>query len=247
MDEPVPATTSLAGDAARPSQQLARERDRLKLLLEINNAIISHLDLDQLLHSISDGLRRVVPHDLSGIGLYDPETGQLHPHALVYPDELPFLTRGASIPMEHGVHHCQPVFLSEPDFERFNSDYARKIHEAGFNSGGSVPQIAHGRKLGVLSVASWSNRYDLVVIGSGPAGQKGAIAAAKMGKRVSIVGRAKMIGGVCLHTGTIPSKTLREGILYLTGFRQRTFYGRDYTLKSDIVVSDLATRIRAGR
>ena len=88
-----------------------------------------------------------------------------------------------------------------------------------------------------------SNRYDLVVIGSGPAGQKGAIAAAKMGKRVAIVDRPTMIGGVCLHTGTIPSKTLRESILYLTGFRQRAFYGRDYTLKGDIVVADLSLRV----
>ena len=68
-----------------------------------------------------------------------------------------------------------------------------------------------------------SHRYDLVVIGSGPAGQKGAIAAAKLNKRVAIIDRESMIGGVCLHTGTIPSKTLREAILYLTGLRQRGF------------------------
>lgn len=90
-----------------------------------------------------------------------------------------------------------------------------------------------------------SNQFDLVVIGSGPAGQKGAIAAAKLGKRVAIVDRAEMIGGVSLHTGTIPSKTLRESILYLTGFRQRVFYGRDYTVKSDIAVSDLRSRVSA--
>src|SRR5947207_14774185 len=72
--------------------------------------------------------------------------------------------------------------------------------------------------------------YDLVVIGSGPAGQKGAIAAAKLGKRVAVVDRREMTGGVCVHTGTIPSKTLREAILYLSGFRQRTFYGKDYVV-----------------
>ncbi|HJQ69002.1 MAG TPA: Si-specific NAD(P)(+) transhydrogenase [Blastocatellia bacterium] len=87
------------------------------------------------------------------------------------------------------------------------------------------------------------HHYDLVVIGSGPAGQKGAIAAAKLGKRVAIVDREVMIGGVCLHTGTIPSKTLREAILYLTGFRQRAFYGRDYRLKQEISVADLSTRV----
>ena len=65
--------------------------------------------------------------------------------------------------------------------------------------------------------------YDLVVIGSGPAGQKGAIAAAKLEKKVAIIDRKGMIGGVSLHTGTIPSKTLREAIMYMTGFRQRAF------------------------
>ncbi len=86
--------------------------------------------------------------------------------------------------------------------------------------------------------------YDLVVIGTGPAGQKGAIAAAKLGKRVAVVDRKEMVGGVCLHTGTIPSKTLREAILYLTGFRERSFYGRDYTVRNEITVADLAFRVQ---
>src|SRR5437016_8915976 len=89
------------------------------------------------------------------------------------------------------------------------------------------------------------NSYDLVVIGSGPAGQKGAICAAKLRKKVAIVDRGQRLGGVSLNTGTIPSKTLREAILYLTGFRQRTFYGRDYSLKDEISVSDLAFRVNA--
>ncbi len=88
-------------------------------------------------------------------------------------------------------------------------------------------------------------KYDLVVIGSGPAGQKGAIAAAKLGKRVAIIDRQEMIGGVSLHTGTIPSKTLREAILYLSGFRQRSFYGKAYSLKEKISVTDLSFRIQA--
>src|SRR5574342_1331157 len=88
-----------------------------------------------------------------------------------------------------------------------------------------------------------SYEYDLVVIGSGPAGQRGAIAAAKLGKRVAVVDRREMIGGVCVHTGTIPSKTLREAILYLTEFRQRSSYGRDYTPERDITFSELAFRV----
>ena len=86
--------------------------------------------------------------------------------------------------------------------------------------------------------------YDLVVIGSGPAGQKGAIAAAKLGKRVAVIDRREMTGGVCVHTGTIPSKTLREAILYLSGFRQRTFYGKDYVVSDHISARDLAHRVQ---
>src|SRR5260370_15646823 len=81
--------------------------------------------------------------------------------------------------------------------------------------------------------------YDLVVIGSGPAGQKGAIAAAKLGKRVAVIDRSGMIGGVGVHTGTIPSKTVREAILQLTGFTERAFYGRDYSRKENISIQDL--------
>ncbi|HXG94636.1 MAG TPA: Si-specific NAD(P)(+) transhydrogenase [Blastocatellia bacterium] len=88
------------------------------------------------------------------------------------------------------------------------------------------------------------HRFDLVIIGSGPAGQKGAIAAAKLGKRVAIVDRRERIGGMSLHTGTIPSKTLREAVLYLTGYRQRAFYGRDYKLKAEISVADLSERVK---
>src|ERR1700739_309116 len=86
-------------------------------------------------------------------------------------------------------------------------------------------------------------QYDLVVIGSGPAGQKGAIAAAKLGKRVAMVDRNDMVGGVCIHGGTVPSKTLREAILHLTGFRHRSFYGSDYAVKARISIRDLASRV----
>ncbi|TQM83858.1 NAD(P) transhydrogenase [Saccharothrix saharensis] len=84
--------------------------------------------------------------------------------------------------------------------------------------------------------------YDLVVIGSGPGGQKAAIAGAKLGKRVAIVDRADMVGGVCVNTGTIPSKTLREAVLYLTGMSQRDLYGASYRVKNDITISDLLAR-----
>jgi NAD(P) transhydrogenase len=84
--------------------------------------------------------------------------------------------------------------------------------------------------------------FDVLVIGSGPGGQKAAIAAAKLGRHVGIIERPGMIGGVCVNTGTIPSKTLREAVLYLTGLDQREMYGQSYRVKDDITVADLITR-----
>ncbi|WP_090941313.1 Si-specific NAD(P)(+) transhydrogenase [Nonomuraea jiangxiensis] len=84
--------------------------------------------------------------------------------------------------------------------------------------------------------------FDVVVLGSGPGGQKAAIAAAKLGKRVAVVEKRHMIGGVCINTGTIPSKTLREAVLYLTGLNQRDLYGASYRVKDEITVTDLGMR-----
>ena len=94
-------------------------------------------------------------------------------------------------------------------------------------------------------MANGNNFYDLVVIGSGPAGQKAAICAAKMRKKVAVIERKRSIGGVCVNTGTIPSKTFREAVLYLSGLRQRTFYGRGYALKDQISMEDLVFRADA--
>ena len=86
--------------------------------------------------------------------------------------------------------------------------------------------------------------YELVVIGSGPAGQKAAIQAAKLRKKVALVERRTVVGGNCVNVGTIPSKTIREAIVYLTGIGQRAIYGEDYRLKDEISISDLAARTR---
>jgi NAD(P) transhydrogenase len=85
-------------------------------------------------------------------------------------------------------------------------------------------------------------QYDLLVIGSGPAGQKAAVQAAKLGKKVGIIERKKVVGGVSTNTGTIPSKALREAVLYLSGFRQRNLYGAAYRLKKTVTIEDLAFR-----
>jgi NAD(P) transhydrogenase len=86
--------------------------------------------------------------------------------------------------------------------------------------------------------------FDLLVIGSGPAGQKAAIQAAKLRRNVGLVERRRHLGGVSVNTGTIPSKTIREAVLYLTGLSQRGIYGQDYRVKDEIEVEDLATHTR---
>jgi NAD(P) transhydrogenase len=85
-------------------------------------------------------------------------------------------------------------------------------------------------------------QFDLVIIGSGPAGQKAALTAALEGARVALVEKDPLAGGVCLNTGTIPSKSLREAVLYLTGYRQRGYYGEDYHLKEQVCTGDLIAR-----
>ena len=93
-----------------------------------------------------------------------------------------------------------------------------------------------------LAVMGSMQEFDLVVIGSGPGGQKAAIAAAKLGKSVAVIERGRMLGGVCVNTGTIPSKTLREAVVYLTGMSQRELYGSSYRVKERITPADLLRR-----
>src|SRR6201990_2051396 len=86
--------------------------------------------------------------------------------------------------------------------------------------------------------------FDMIVIGSGPSGRRAAIQSAKVGKSVLVVEKGRRVGGVSVHTGTIPSKTLRETVLNLSGWRERGFYGRSYRVKQDICVNDLMARLR---
>src|SRR5882724_11934323 len=84
--------------------------------------------------------------------------------------------------------------------------------------------------------------YDMLVIGSGPAGQKAAIQAAKVGKKVGIIERKAVVGGSCINTGTIPSKSLREAVLFLSGFRQRNLYGASYRPTVSPLLTPAASR-----
>lgn len=86
--------------------------------------------------------------------------------------------------------------------------------------------------------------YELLVIGSGPAGQRAAIYATKLGKRVALVERMRTVGGVCTNTGTIPSKTMREAVLHLSGYNYRSIYGMNYRVKERISMPDLAFRVQ---
>jgi NAD(P) transhydrogenase len=88
------------------------------------------------------------------------------------------------------------------------------------------------------------SQYDLIVIGSGPAGQRAAIQGAKSGKKVALVERREVIGGVCINTGTIPSKTMREAVLHLSGYNYQNIYGVSYRVKEKISMADLAFRVQ---
>src|ERR1041384_317280 len=85
--------------------------------------------------------------------------------------------------------------------------------------------------------------FDLIVIGSGPAGQRAAIQGAKCGRRVAVIEQREIVGGACSNTGTIPSKTMREAVLHLSGFQFQGIYGINYHVKEKITMADLAFRV----
>ena len=86
--------------------------------------------------------------------------------------------------------------------------------------------------------------YDLIVVGSGPAGQRAAIYGSKLGKKVAVVEMREVVGGACINTGTIPSKTMREAVLHLSGYNYKSIYGMNYRVKEKITMSDLAFRVQ---
>jgi NAD(P) transhydrogenase len=88
------------------------------------------------------------------------------------------------------------------------------------------------------------DKYDLIVIGSGPAGQRAGIYAAKLGKRVALVEARDVVGGTSINTGTIPSKTFREAVMHLSGYNYKTIYGMNYRVKEKITMADLAFRVQ---
>jgi len=140
-------------------QQLTEERDRLSLLLEVNNTIVSVLDLHELLNAVSASLRRLVPHEYASLSLYDAETQSLQIHALDFPISKGLLQEGLAVPVDgsptgKALTTRQPVFITRNDIAQFGSDIARRILAEGLKSGCCLPLISHGRPLGTLVVAS---------------------------------------------------------------------------------------------
>src|SRR3954451_24602286 len=86
-------------------------------------------------------------------------------------------------------------------------------------------------------------KFDIIVIGSGPAGQRAAIQGSKTGRRVAVIEQREIIGGACLNTGTIPSKTMREAVMHLSGFQYQGIYGSNYHVKDKITMADLGFRV----
>ncbi len=148
-----------AASAQSAQQQLKYERDRLSLVLEINNAVVSHLELPKLLKAISGCLGRVIPHDLAWFCLYDPVTHQLQTHALDFPGNQDFAEAGDPIPLEgtpEGLAFTtqQPVLIRNLSLTEFPAEIIKRGAAAGLKSGCAVPLISHGRALGTLSVVS---------------------------------------------------------------------------------------------
>ena len=139
-------------------ERQVRERDCSRLLLEINNAIVSHLSLQELLKAISACVRRVIPHDVTGLALYDSDHHQLRLHALDFPRNQSFI-EGVLIPLEGtpeglALTSRQTVLLKNLNLTQFPAQIMKQGEAEGLKSGCTVPLISHGRALGTLSVIS---------------------------------------------------------------------------------------------
>ena len=140
-------------------QDLARERDRLRLLLEVNNAVVSRLDLRDVFAATAASLRRVIPHVLASLYLYDPDNEVVSRHALDSPGGKGLLQEGFvgpidSTPAGPAIRTGKPALFDEDDLKRLQSDVGRLLLEEGVKSGCCVPLKSHNRLLGTLNIAS---------------------------------------------------------------------------------------------
>jgi len=156
----VAVDNALNDESAQSAQrQLAHERDRLRLLLEVNNAVVSRLDLRDVFAATTASLRRVVPHALASLYLYDPDKEVVSRHALDSPSGKGLLHEGFvgpidSTPAGPAIRTGKPALFDEDDLKRLQSDVARLLLAEGVKSGCCVPLKAHNRLLGTLNIAS---------------------------------------------------------------------------------------------
>ena len=141
-------------------QQLARERDRLRVLLEVNNALVSTLDLRQLFHVIASSLRRVLHHEYTSLALLDPKTNRLRVRALDFSGGQGLIHEEMSVPLDkspggHAFSTRSPQRYTRADLERFDSDITRRLIAEGVRAECCVPLITRERVLGTLNVASF--------------------------------------------------------------------------------------------
>src|SRR5919202_381419 len=146
--------------ARAAEQEVRRKLGRERLMLEINNAVVSQLSLRELVRVVSQCLREVLRPDVTAVSLYDPETNKFRAYMFDLPDNLPAIEEGTPMPLEGTVGGMaftsgRPVFMSRPDPEVSSSEFDRRLIEGGIKSGGVVPLIAHDRKLGFLGVGSF--------------------------------------------------------------------------------------------
>ena len=151
--------------ARQAEQRMAGERDRIKLLLEINNAVVSHLDLKELVKNVSASLQDILPHDAAGIALYEPELNQLCEYSNVAYKDLDAFREGETIPLEgtpagQVFLTGQPLLIRRPDPAKYSADrYSQRPVEGSPKSACLAPLISHGRKLGRSPLRSQSSTW----------------------------------------------------------------------------------------
>jgi formate hydrogenlyase transcriptional activator len=152
MDQP-------SGSVVGQSLPLRVPADRARVLLEINNAVVSHLDLAEVLKSVSACLRREIKHDFAALALYNPERHELRLHTLDFPDDPTFLKQGQLIPLVGtpaalAFSSRKTVLRHRPDFDEFTADIMKHAYARGIKSGCAVPLICHDKIVGSMALAS---------------------------------------------------------------------------------------------
>jgi formate hydrogenlyase transcriptional activator len=146
--------------ARKAEQQAIRQLERERLMLEINNAVVSKLDLHELVRVVSSCLREALQLDITSVSLYNPQSNEFRAYLFDLPDILPPIEEGTPIPFEGTIGGVsllsgRPIFINHTNIANAQADFDRRLIEAGIKSGGCVPLVVHERKLGILAVGSF--------------------------------------------------------------------------------------------